>query len=621
MTQQIRENAGRLRLRMQLPRRNQDEATAQPALTGRKVVRSPRGMNFGGRFGSALVLIALATSLIVSSVGLDGFLNRGIVYGTPTVNGGGLSMGMNIFLEKEAERQNIVRSVQMLKAGGVTFVRQSFPWQDIERAPGYYRDQDGQDTWAKYDFIVEQLSGAGIGIMARVDTIPKWARPQTDNFKDYDKGPPQDFNNYASFVATMAARYKGKITHFQVWNEPNLDGEWGGKPINPAQYGLLLKYTSERVKAANPAALIVTAGLAQTTENGVTTNNLNELDFIQGLYDAGAAPYFDILSVMDYGLGHSPEDRRVGPDRTNFSRLLLARDVMVRNNDSQKPIWVSEYGWISLPADWKGPRGPWGDSVDEETQARWTIEGLDRMRREWPWVTNVFIWGFRWVERPQERPDDPSRHFEVVDYDFTPRPAYVALRDWAANQQVATSGILPVRDSRLTWGGQWRDQTLGGQNYRVATTSDATMRLTFQGTNVRLKARAGGTEGQLYVTIDGQPARGLKADKDGSFVLLRDGITQIHDGEITLAAGLDDRQHTLELRYGGFGETAINGVLIGRTRPFDWTAAFLFAAGLTGLFAGLVAIGRAAMIAGGWLTRADERFAVDRAPAWWNTRE
>ena len=128
------------------------------------------------------MLIVLSTSLIVASVGLDGFLNRGIVYGTPTVNGGGLSVGMNVFLEKEAERQNIVRSVQMLKAGGVTFVRQSFPWQDIERAPGYYRDQDGQDAWAKYDFIVEQLTGAGIGILARVDTIPSWARPQTDNF-------------------------------------------------------------------------------------------------------------------------------------------------------------------------------------------------------------------------------------------------------------------------------------------------------------------------------------------------------------------------------------------------------------------------------------------------------
>ncbi|CAA9577516.1 MAG: GH39 [uncultured Thermomicrobiales bacterium] len=603
-------------------REDTSQATTVTSPPTRPVARPRRSRNLTNRMESALLLLALSISLIVSGVGLDGFLNRGIVYGTSTVNGGGLSLGMNVFLEKEVERQNIVRSVQMLKAGGVTYARQSFPWQDVERAPGYYRDQDGQDTWAKYDFIVEQLTGAGISILARVDTIPRWARPTTDNFEAYDKGPPQDFNNYANFVATVAARYKGKISHFQVWNEPNLNGEWGGKPINPAQYGLLLRRTSEKVKVANPAALIVTAGLAQTTEDGVATNNLNELDFIQRLYDSGAGPYFDILSVMDYGLGHSPEDRRVGPERANFSRLLLAREVMVRNNDSQKPIWVSEYGWISLPTDWKGSYDKtWGVSVDAETQARWTVEGLERMRREWPWVTNVFVWGFRWVERPQERPDDPSRHFEVVDYDFTPRPAYLALRDWAGHQAVATSGVLPVRDSRLLWGGTWREQTLGGQNYRVANAPGATVRLTFQGTDVRLKARAGGAEGQLYATIDGQPVRGLRADKDGTYVMLRDGITQTHDAEIALASGLDDRQHILELRYGGFGETAINGVLIGRQRPFDWTAAFLITAGLAGVFAGLVAGARAALIAAGWLTRNDRRFAARRQPAWWNTRE
>ena len=529
---------------------------------------------------------------------------------------------MNVFLEKEAERANIVRSVQLLRAGGVTSVRQSFPWQDIERAPGYYRDQGGQDTWAKYDFIVEQLTGAGITILARVDTIPRWARPPTDDFDRRDKGPPQDYNNYANFVATLANRYKGKIAHFQVWNEPNLDGEWGGKPIDPAQYGLLLRYTSEKVKAVNPAALIVTAGLAQTIEDGKETNNLNELDFIQGLYDAGAAPYFDILSVMAYGLGHSPQDRRVGEERTNFSRLLLAREVMVRNGDGKKPIWVSEYGWIAVPPGWKGTYDKtWGDSVDEETQARWTVDGLERMRSEWPWVTNVFVWGFRWVETPQERPDDPSRYFEVVDHDFTPRPAYLALRDWSSKQTVATSGILPVRDSRLSWGGTWRDQTLGGQNYRVANAQGATVRLTFQGTDLRLKARAGGTEGQLYVTIDGQAVRGLRSDNNGTFILLRDGITQTHDAEIPIASGLDDREHTVELRYGGFGETAINSVLIGRQRPFDWTAAFLFAMGLAGLFAGLVVAARALLVAVGWSADGNGRFAARRQSAWWNTRE
>lgn len=572
-----------------------------------------------GRLVLGAMLIILASCLLVMSSGLDSFLHRGVVYGLPQVRGGGLSLGMNVFLEKEPEQQNILRSIEMLKAGGVTYVRQSFPWQDIERAPGTYRTPDGQDTWAKYDFIVEQLSKAGIRILARVDTIPQWARPATDNFQRYDKGPPQDFNNYANFVAVLAARYKSQIIHFQVWNEPNLDGEWGGKPISPAQYGLLLRYTSERVKAVNPNALIVTAGLAQTTEDGVTTNNLNELDFIQGLYDAGAAPYFDILSVMDYGLGHSPEDRRVGPERTNFSRLLLARDVMVRNNDSQKPIWVSEYGWISLPANWTGDRGSWGTSVDEDTQARWTIEGLNRMQREWPWVTNVFVWGFRWVERPADTLNQPARYFEVVDHDFTPRPAYVALQQWSSNQQIATSGILSVRDPRLHWSDGWRDQTLGGQQYRITNTPGATVSFTFRGTDIQLNVRAGGTEGQLYALIDGQPVRGLRADKEGTYLLLRDGSSQVHDASLTLASGLADQVHTVELRYGAFGDTALTGMAIGRRQPFNWLTAFLVAASLLSLGGGFWLIGRALLVRYGLLSR--RPLQDERNDRWWQTGE
>ena len=572
------------------------------------------------RLGGTVLLIGLSISLIISSVGLDGFLHRGVVYGTPPLNGGGLTLGMNLFLEKEPDRENVIRSVQLLKDGGVTFVRQSFPWQDIEPQPGVYV-QNGQSSWAKYDFIVEQLGQAGIGIMARVDTIPKWARPPTDNFKDYDKGPPQDFNNYANFVAALAARYKGRINHFQVWNEPNLDGEWGGKPISPEQYGLLLKYTAEKVKTISPAALIVTAGLAQTTEDGVRTNNLSELAFIDRLYQSGAKPYFDILSVMDYGLGDSPEDRRVGPDRTNFSRLLLAREVMVRNGDEQKPIWVSEYGWLSLPPDWQGQPGTWGQSVDAETQARWTIEGLERMQREWPWVTNVFVWAFRWVERPEDTGRDPARYFEVVDHDFTPRPAYLALKRWAKEQRVATSGVLPIRDARLVWDGEWRDQTLGGQTYRVTTRPGATVRVAFRGTALRLRARAGSSEGQIYATVDGQPIGTLKADKDGSYLLLRDGQSAVHDAELPLASGLSDGQHLLELRYGGFGEVALSGIAIGRQRPFNWTGTILFISGLVGLFAGLVLLIRTILIALGWLRRRDEERSSRRTLTWWQTRE
>lgn len=410
--------------------------------------------------------------------------------------------------------------------------------------------------------------------------------PPDDDVERWDKGPPQDFNNYANFVGVLAERYKGRIQHFQVWNEPNLTGEWGGKPISPEQYGLLLRLTRTQLRAHHPDALLVTAGLAQTIEDGRATNNLSELDFLQRLYDAGYGDSFDILAVMAYGLGHSPEDRRVGPKETNFSRLQLAREVMVRNGDAAKPIWAAEYGWVALPADWQGPRRTsWGEGVDEQTQAQWTIAGLDRARREWPWLGAVFVWGFRWVEAPAAQHADPARYFEVVRHDFTPRLVYWALRSWASRQDVAMAGPLSLGDRVLTWQGSWRDEERGGRLYRVTETPDSTMELVFQGTDIQALLDTDPDQGTLYVAIDGHPAAGLPTDDIGSYIRLNGRNTAA--AEFDLAVRLPPGDHHVALRSGGTGQVAVGAITVGSRRPFAWVLPLFITGDLIVLFATL----------------------------------
>src|SRR5439155_25660847 len=49
------------------------------------------------------------------------------------------------------------------------------------------------------------------------------------------------------------------ITTWEIWNEPNLGGFFGGKP-NPRGYARLLKISSTGLKAGDPAAQVLTAG-------------------------------------------------------------------------------------------------------------------------------------------------------------------------------------------------------------------------------------------------------------------------------------------------------------------------------------------------------------------------
>ena len=57
--------------------------------------------------------------------------------------------------------------------------------------------------------------------------------------------------NYAKFVAQ---HFRGRITHYEVWNEENSWG-WYGSPPDPKAFGALLRQwlaNMEHLKAAYP---------------------------------------------------------------------------------------------------------------------------------------------------------------------------------------------------------------------------------------------------------------------------------------------------------------------------------------------------------------------------------
>ena len=344
-------------------------------------------------------------------------------------------MGANFALEKEVDPAKIEQTLQMAQDAGFKWGRQGFAWNDIEiSAKGNFTDTRNVpevSAWDKYDRIVDAYQRHGIEIIARLDSPPVWARIPGDDVQTYHKGPPAHNEDYGDFVAAVAQRYKGKIKYFQIWNEPNLFGEWGGYAVSPEDYTALLKVAHDRIKEVNPDAVIITAALAPTADNSL--RNLNDVLFLEGMYGAGASPYFDILSTMLYGLGQSPEERRTDLKRLNFSRPILLRQVMERNGDANKAIWISEYAWISLPPDFKGDpsRNIWGQSVDEETQARYLVEGYERAQKEWPWMGMMAVWYFR---EPDPDPLDPADYFAIVRPDFTPRTAYEALKEYSASK-------------------------------------------------------------------------------------------------------------------------------------------------------------------------------------------
>jgi hypothetical protein len=228
-------------------------------------------------------------------------------------------------------------------------------------------------------------------------------------------------------VQLAAERYRGRVHVYQIWNEPNLMSEWGGQPPDPAAFVRLMRGASQRVRAVDPDARVMSAALAPTlTENA---DALNELTYLQRMYDAGAAGAFDVLAVQAYGLRGGPDDPRVDPADVTFSRPTLVREVMVRNGDGDRPIWATEMGWNVNPPEF--PVQSYG-RVTPTLQARYTVRALERAKADWPWMEVMCIWFWK-------RPDEFHRGqdwfwFRLADPDFSLQPVYFALRDFGATR-------------------------------------------------------------------------------------------------------------------------------------------------------------------------------------------
>ncbi len=425
---------------------------------------------------------------------------------TPMRHAGLSPYGINTFLEQEVEEAKIERSLQLISQAGFRWIRQQFPWEDIEiyGKGDYWDHQWNRSAWDKYDRLVALAEAYDLEIIARLDNPPAWSRA-VGNAEGWSLGPPDDFEDYGDFVYAVVSRYRGRIRYYQIWNEPNIYPEWGNQPVDPEAYVRLLQIAYRRAKEADPDCVIIAAGLAQTTEPG--PRNLDDLVYLERMYQAGVQGSFDIMGAMVYGLWTGPLDRRASQDRTNFARAQLVREIMVRHGDADKPLWATEVGWNALPADFEGA-AIYG-RVGLEQQARYAVQAYQRASREWPWMGVMNYWFFR---RPSDAEINQSwYYFRMVEPDFELLPVYAAMRELTSQAPMVYMGYHQEDHWALDYRGAWpamaeEAATLGG--YRQGQPGDE-LRFRFHGTGLDLAFLGAPPADALDVYLDGQLVQSL----------------------------------------------------------------------------------------------------------------
>jgi len=289
-------------------------------------------------------------------------------------------VGVHTRLTDEVEAWKIQRTLSMVREMGASWIVEYFPWAYIEPSPGRY-------DWSHADLVVAHARNQGLTIIARLGLVPAWARPDSEAGETTDTYLDEaHYRDFARFVGAFVSHYASDIRYIILWNEPNLSFEWGYRPVDPDAYVALLREAYQAAHEASPDVVVLAGALAPTLEPPGSPAGLNDLLYLEAMYQAGGGAYFDALAAHAYGLSFAP-DVPPSEDLLNFRRVELLRKLMVSYGDGMKQIFVTEAGWNDHP------RWQWG--VPPGVRVSYTLGAYEWAATRWPWCPVVAMWVFR----------------------------------------------------------------------------------------------------------------------------------------------------------------------------------------------------------------------------------
>lgn len=534
------------------------------------------------------LLILLAIAMISLAAVTDMYLHRGVESGAVmpyVVQPSGRELSTNVDMRGLTEDQ--INSVAgTLESSGYGFVRHEVSWAEIEATKGDF-------DWSVYDPIFNTLHEHDIGVIAVIVDSPQWSWAGT--MIPSEVQPPADPQTLETFSRSLTSQYPDSVRFVQVWHKPNLASRWGGVPATGESFRPYLSAAFYGARSGNPEVQIILPEAAMESD---VAEGLGDLDFLQSLYDAGTIDIFDLVAVRLDGGQSSPDDRSVDPDRINFSRAILFRELMVENDDETTPVWATTFGWS---AD--------GDDVTRDQQAEYVVRGLQRAWSEWPWMGLMVQWQFTTL------PGDPESSYATAP-EGRPTPLFRRLNDPALirRSDIANTGFTPMDADSLQYSGTWADQHLEGRTFRTTGQTGASVTFEFQGTGLISYIRTGPLSGDLSIELDGEVIDGGADNGNWSYF----DQFQTNDLPRRVFSNLEDDIHLVTITLAEPGQLTLGGMVVERQPPFIWPIIMVTASGFLVLLLGLRSFIYLVAIRAGHLTRWENVSSPElpRMPDW-----
>jgi GH35 family endo-1,4-beta-xylanase len=302
-----------------------------------------------------------------------------------------------------------------LKKLGITWVRWDMNWAEIQR------DGSNSYDWVGVDLVVKIAKEYNIKSLVILGYAPTWA--SEPGCTKGQQCAPKEAQLFANFATQAALRYKGDIHTWEIWNEPNSTGFWSPQP-SVAKYAEVLKESYSAIKKVDSSAVVITGGLSPVEGNRDT---IDPVTFVTELYKINGNSSFDAISLHPYAYPLSPASTKPW---NYWFQMYKVYDVMNKNGDSGKKIWITEYG---------APTGGSGSSheikqiklfaygqdfMSEKAQAIMLSDLITEVNKIRTWVGPVFWYS---LTDTDSLSTDPEGHFGLITSQNYFKQAYFVL--------------------------------------------------------------------------------------------------------------------------------------------------------------------------------------------------
>lgn len=225
-------------------------------------------------------------------------------------------------------------AISAIKSIGITSVRIDADWAWIQPTSANEFD------WPILDQEVKIIRAAGLTADLIIDGCPPWAAvPGTSG----DPSPqPASSAQFATWAADVARRYAPEgVRYFEIWNEPNIVAFWQPKP-DPLAYSEDLIAAYKAIKDVDSSAFVISGGLSPSVTDA---DDYSPIEFLDDMYHDGAKGSFDALGYHPYSYPATPDTYEQWSGWSQMSATGPSiRSVMADNDDSDKKVWITEFG-------------------------------------------------------------------------------------------------------------------------------------------------------------------------------------------------------------------------------------------------------------------------------------